>query len=113
MYKQYIDKDQQSKDTYISNLLEGFLRDKEGKIRDESTGNSWYSNRCDIRDTYIITLYGVNVSNSNYDDAREINPSDYNNSSYGDYLFLCCKISGTVNVWTPMLAVYFQNSNKK
>jgi hypothetical protein len=111
MFKTYIDKNQQERDTYISILLEGFLRDKEGKIQDNSSGNSWYSNRCDIISTDITKIYTVNVSNSSYSDTTELNYSDYNDSRYKDYLFLYANITGTVNVWTPMVSVYFQVKN--
>jgi hypothetical protein len=112
MYKEYKDKDQQSRDTYISRLLEGFLRDREGKIFDRSTGNSWVSNRCDITFTSTSIIYALNVSSSVYNsESIAISPDEYETGLYGDYLFLYCTITGTVNTWTPMLSVYFQNKS--
>lgn len=108
MYKEYKDKNQQSRDTYISNLMEGFLRDTEGNIQDILTGNSWFSKRCDITSTNITMIYAVDVSRSTYTDSTSINPEQYNDTDYKNYLFLYCTITGTVNVWTPMLSVYFQ-----
>jgi hypothetical protein len=108
MFEEYKNKDQSSRDIYISRLLEGFLRDTEGKIKDRSSRNEWRSERCNIVSTYIEYIYAVNVDSAIYIESIPINTDDYIDTSYKNYLFLYCTIVGTVNTWTPMLSVYFQ-----
>lgn len=100
----------------LANYLNAILRDNQSNMTNQITGQSWqpmgmsFKSNPTVNSITALQLVDVN-GNPAYIKTTGIDPNTFTSAAYPGYIFGVISVTATVDVWSPMLVIYFQALN--